>query len=58
METGEALQAIRYQRGHLLVLDQLRLPHEFYYDEVSSCEQAFDYIRSMRVRGKPTFTLL
>jgi methylthioribose-1-phosphate isomerase len=46
------LQAIKYSRGKLLVLDQLRLPHEHHYDEVSTAEEAFDCIRSMRVRGE------
>lgn len=45
------LEAIKYSRGKLLVLDQLRLPHEHHYDEVSTSEEAFDCIRSMRVRG-------
>lgn len=45
------LQAIRYSRGKLEVLDQLKLPHEHHYDEVSTSEEAFDCIKSMRVRG-------
>lgn len=45
------LQAIKYERGKLQVLDQLRLPHEFIYDDVSTCEEAFDCIKAMRVRG-------
>lgn len=45
------LEAIKYSRGKLEVLDQLRLPHEFVYDNVSTCEEAFDSIKSMRVRG-------
>jgi methylthioribose-1-phosphate isomerase len=45
------LEAIKYQRGKLEVLDQLRLPHEFVYDNVSTCEEAFDCIKAMRVRG-------
>lgn len=45
------LQAIKYVRGKLDVLDQLRLPHEFVYDDVSTCEEAFDCIKAMRVRG-------
>ena len=49
--TMSALQAIKYTRGKLEVLDQLRLPHESVYDDVSTCEQAFDCIKSMRVRG-------
>jgi len=47
----EGLKAIKYQRGSLEVLDQLKLPHEFVYDRVSTCEEAFDCIKSMRVRG-------
>ncbi|ESZ99195.1 putative Methylthioribose-1-phosphate isomerase [Sclerotinia borealis F-4128] len=42
------LEAIKYGRGRLEVLDQLRLPHEFVYDNVSTCEEAFDSIKSMR----------
>lgn len=45
------LEAIKYVRGKLEVLDQLRLPHEFVYDKVSVCEEAFDCIKAMRVRG-------
>lgn len=56
MATG-SLQAIRYQRGKLEVLDQLRLPHEFVYDDVTTCEEAFDCIKSMRVRGTYTQVL-
>ncbi|CZS94745.1 probable Methylthioribose-1-phosphate isomerase [Rhynchosporium graminicola] len=46
-----SLQAIKYSRGKLEVLDQLKLPHEFVYDNVSTCEEAFDCIKAMRVRG-------
>ncbi|KAK3384915.1 hypothetical protein B0H63DRAFT_559632 [Podospora didyma] len=52
------LQAIKYSRGKLLVLDQLRLPHEHHYDEVTTSEEAFDYIRSMRVRGAPAIAIV
>lgn len=52
------LQAIRYTRGQLLVLDQLRLPHEHHYDEVKTSEEAFDSIRSMRVRGAPAIAIV
>lgn len=45
------LKAIKYSPGKLEVLDQLQLPHVFHYDEVTSCEDAFDCIQSMRVRG-------
>lgn len=53
-----SLQAIKYTRGRLDVLDQLRLPHEHHYDEVSTCEEAFDCIKSMRVRGAPAIAIV
>ncbi|KAJ3800190.1 Methylthioribose-1-phosphate isomerase [Lentinula aff. detonsa] len=54
----DGLQAVRYTRGRLLVLDQLRLPHEYEYDEVQTSEEAFDTIRSMRVRGAPAIAIV
>ncbi|KAG6354185.1 hypothetical protein INS49_004789 [Diaporthe citri] len=53
-----SLQAIKYTRGRLDVLDQPRLPHEHHYDEVSTCEEAFDCIKSMRVRGAPAIAIV
>lgn len=53
-----SLEAIKYSRGRLDVLDQLRLPHEHHYDEVSTCEEAFDCIKSMRVRGAPAIAIV
>lgn len=53
-----SLQAIKYTRGRLDVLDQLRLPHEHHYDEVSNCEEAFDCIKAMRVRGAPAIAIV
>ncbi|KAI1273413.1 hypothetical protein F5Y07DRAFT_257065 [Xylaria sp. FL0933] len=52
------LQAIRYTRGKLEVLDQLRLPHEHHYDNVATSEEAFDCIKSMRVRGAPAIAIV
>lgn len=45
------LQAIIYDEGSLKVLDQLLLPHETKYDDITTCEEAFDSIKAMRVRG-------
>lgn len=53
-----SLQAISYSRGKLEVLDQLRLPHEHHYDVVSTAEEAFDCIKSMRVRGAPAIAIV
>ncbi|KAI0430052.1 hypothetical protein F5Y09DRAFT_331347 [Xylaria sp. FL1042] len=52
------LQAIRYTRGKLEVLDQLRLPHEHHYDNVATSEEAFDCIKAMRVRGAPAIAIV
>ena len=52
------LQAVKYSRGQLQVLDQLRLPHEFHYDAVATRADAFDSIASMRVRGAPAIAIV
>jgi methylthioribose-1-phosphate isomerase len=51
------LEAIRYRRGTLELLDQLRLPHEFVYDTVQTSEAAWEAIRSMKVRGAPAIAI-
>lgn len=40
------------------MLDQLRLPHEFHYDAVSTATEAFDSIATMRVRGAPAIAIV
>lgn len=52
------LQALKYSRGSLQVLDQLRLPHEFHYDDVATRADAFDAIATMRVRGAPAIAIV
>jgi methylthioribose-1-phosphate isomerase len=52
------LEAIKYDRGSLEVLDQLRLPHESHFDKVSTCAEAYDCIKSMRVRGAPAIAIV
>nr|RBQ89420.1 hypothetical protein FVER53263_06028 [Fusarium verticillioides] len=53
-----SLKAVKYTRGQLQVLDQLRLPHEFHYDDVSNRTEAFDSIATMRVRGAPAIAIV
>ncbi|CCU76122.1 methylthioribose-1-phosphate isomerase [Blumeria hordei DH14] len=48
-----SLEAIKYRRGKLDILDQKLLPHQISYHNVISCVDAFECITSMRVRGKP-----
>ena len=52
------LQAIRYERGHLEILDQLRLPHTEVYDKIESSKDAWHAIREMRTRGAPAIAIV
>jgi len=45
-------------RATLSVLDQLALPHETKYCEVKNVEDAWDAIRSMRIRGAPLIAIV
>ena len=47
------LQAIRYQRGKLELLDQRLLPFESTYIPIGTPRAAYDAIKSMVVRGAP-----
>jgi methylthioribose-1-phosphate isomerase len=47
------LEAIRYSRGRLELLDQRLLPQQAVYLPSPSPEAAHEHIRSMAVRGAP-----
>lgn len=47
------LQAIKYRRGKLELLDQRLLPFEMVYLDVSSPQDAWQHIKTMVVRGAP-----
>ena len=51
MDALRTLEAIKYENGQLQVLDQLQLPFNTHYDTVHTCEDAFDSIKWMKVRG-------
>lgn len=53
-----ALSALRYSRGSLFVLDQLRIPLAKEYIEVTDANAAWDVIRSMQVRGAPLIAIV
>ncbi|XP_029774190.1 methylthioribose-1-phosphate isomerase isoform X1 [Suricata suricatta] len=53
-----ALEAIRYSRGSLEILDQLLLPQRSCYEAVGSVRQAWEAIRAMKVRGAPAIALV
>lgn len=44
-----ALEAFRYTRGKLLVLDQLKLPSQHEYIDVASVDQGWQVINQMQV---------
>jgi methylthioribose-1-phosphate isomerase len=48
-----SLQSLKYSRGKLQVIDQLKLPLELTYIEVNTAEDAWRVIRHMQVRGAP-----
>ncbi|KAF1355111.1 hypothetical protein BDV97DRAFT_395495 [Delphinella strobiligena] len=52
------LQAIKYKRGELQILDQLKLPHAEVYDEVKSSKDAWHAIKEMRTRGAPAIAIV
>lgn len=52
------LEAIKYSRGSLKILDQLRLPHVEVYDNVESSKDAWHAIKEMRVRGAPAIAIV
>ena len=52
------LQAIKYTRGSLEILDQLQLPHREVYEEIQNTKDAWDAIKQMRVRGAPAIAIV
>uniref|UniRef100_UPI0037E73F53 methylthioribose-1-phosphate isomerase isoform X3 n=1 Tax=Semicossyphus pulcher TaxID=241346 RepID=UPI0037E73F53 len=52
------LEAIRYRAGALQILNQLLLPHQTVYDEIHSVQDAYEAIKSMKVRGAPAIAIV
>jgi methylthioribose-1-phosphate isomerase len=52
------LQAIKYSRGQLEILDQLKLPHAEEYDHIYSSTDAWHAIKDMRTRGAPAIAIV
>ncbi|EAS28711.3 methylthioribose-1-phosphate isomerase [Coccidioides immitis RS] len=53
-----ALEAIRYKRGHLLIIDQLLLPHVTRFIPIRSAEDGWHSIKEMHVRGAPAIAIV
>jgi len=52
------LQAIKYSRRQLEILDQLKLPHAEEYDHIYSSTDAWHAIKEMRTRGAPAIAIV
>lgn len=58
------LQAIKYAPtsgegpASLEILDQLQLPHRTVYEPIKTCEDGFDAIKQMKVRGAPAIAIV
>jgi len=52
------LQAIKYKRGELEILDQLLLPHHEVYINIQSPRDAWIAIQNMQVRGAPVIAIV
>nr|XP_060623900.1 methylthioribose-1-phosphate isomerase [Anolis sagrei ordinatus] len=53
-----SLEAIRYCRGSLQILNQLLLPQQSLYEAVGTVRQGWEVIRSMKVRGAPAIAIV
>ncbi len=52
------LEAIKYKRGSLEILDQLLLPYETKYERVSNSQEGHAVIKTMKVRGAPAIAIV
>lgn len=52
------MESLRYKRGSLSVIDQLKLPHELEYVDIVNSQDAWGVIRSMQVRGAPLIAIV
>lgn len=55
---AQTLEAIKYERGNLQILDQLLIPKQFIYETIDTVEKAYDAIKDMKVRGAPAIAIV
>ena len=55
--TAPTLEAIKYERGSLQLLDQTKLPREFLYLPIPDAEAGWEAIKAMNVRGAPAIAI-
>ena len=56
-ESFKKLEAIRYSRGQLTLLDQLKLPHQTEFFQVHNALDGARAIKTMQVRGAPAIAV-
>ncbi|XP_028679183.2 methylthioribose-1-phosphate isomerase [Erpetoichthys calabaricus] len=52
------LEAIRYRAGSLQILNQLLLPHQTAFESITSVQEGWEAIKSMKVRGAPAIAIV
>lgn len=55
---AKTLEAIKYTRGNLSILNQLVLPHETIFETVLSVQNGHAAIKSMKTRGAPAIAIV
>ncbi|XP_078387589.1 methylthioribose-1-phosphate isomerase [Cetorhinus maximus] len=53
-----SLEAVRYRRGRLQILNQLLLPERSEYEEIGGVRAGWRAIRDMKVRGAPAIAIV
>ncbi|KAI8910825.1 hypothetical protein EDD86DRAFT_189526 [Gorgonomyces haynaldii] len=56
--TRATLEAIKYTRGNLEILDQLLLPYVSQYEAVKNAQEGHHVIKTMKVRGAPAIAIV
>lgn len=51
MPNDDTINAIRYQRGSLTILDQIKVPDEIVYIHIHTVDDAWKAIHTMTIRG-------
>jgi methylthioribose-1-phosphate isomerase len=53
-----SLESLKYSRGQLKVIDQLKLPSLLEYIDINTTEDAWKAIKTMQVRGAPLIAIV
>ncbi|KAI9469983.1 MAG: S-methyl-5-thioribose-1-phosphate isomerase [Benjaminiella poitrasii] len=57
-EQNRTLEAIKYSRGDLRILNQLVLPHETIYETIVNVQDGHAAIKTMKTRGAPAIAIV